>query len=66
MALAAYVLGGPIVEKHFTLNRALRGSDHAFSLEPSAREDGPRSRSARMLRWATGPKQMYPVEVEPR
>ncbi len=34
MALAAYVLGARIVEKHFTLNRAMRGSDHAFSLEP--------------------------------
>ena len=34
MAVAAYVLGGRIVEKHFTLNRAMRGSDHAFSLEP--------------------------------
>lgn len=34
MATAAYVLGARIVEKHFTLNRALRGTDHAFSLEP--------------------------------
>jgi N-acetylneuraminate synthase/sialic acid synthase len=34
MALAAYVLGARIVEKHFTLNRAMKGTDHAFSLEP--------------------------------
>ena len=34
MAVAAYVLGGRIIEKHFTLNRALKGTDHAFSLEP--------------------------------
>lgn len=34
MATAAYVLGARVVEKHFTLNRALRGTDHAFSLEP--------------------------------
>jgi N-acetylneuraminate synthase/sialic acid synthase len=34
MPLAAYVLGGRIVEKHFTLNRALKGTDHRFSLEP--------------------------------
>ena len=34
MAVAAYVLGARIVEKHFTLNRALKGTDHAFSLEP--------------------------------
>ncbi len=34
MAVVAYTLGARIVEKHFTLNRALRGTDHAFSLEP--------------------------------
>jgi N-acetylneuraminate synthase/sialic acid synthase len=34
MPLAAYVLGARIVEKHFTLNRAMKGTDHAFSLEP--------------------------------
>lgn len=34
MALVSYVLGARIVEKHFTLNRAMRGTDHAFSLEP--------------------------------
>lgn len=34
MAVAAYVLGARIIEKHFTLNRAAKGSDHAFSLEP--------------------------------
>src|SRR4029079_7734395 len=34
MPVAAYVLGGRIVEKHFTLNRAMKGTDHAFSLEP--------------------------------
>ncbi len=33
MALAAYVLGGRIVEKHFTLNRAMKGTDNPFSLE---------------------------------
>jgi N-acetylneuraminate synthase/sialic acid synthase len=34
MALVAYVLGARIVEKHFTLNRAMKGTDHPFSLEP--------------------------------
>ena len=34
MAVAAFVLGSRIVEKHFTLNRALKGTDHVFSLEP--------------------------------
>ena len=35
MAVAAYTLGARIIEKHFTLNRANKGTDHAFSLEPS-------------------------------
>jgi N-acetylneuraminate synthase/sialic acid synthase len=34
-ATAAYVLGARIIEKHFTLKRTMRGTDHAFSLEPS-------------------------------
>jgi len=34
MPVAAYILGARIVEKHFTLNRASKGTDHAFSLEP--------------------------------
>jgi sialic acid synthase len=33
MVVAAYVLGARVVEKHFTLNRAWKGTDHAFSLE---------------------------------
>jgi N-acetylneuraminate synthase/sialic acid synthase len=34
MAVAAYVLGARVMEKHFTLNHTWKGSDHAFSLEP--------------------------------
>lgn len=34
MAVAGYVLGARVIEKHFTLNRAMKGTDHAFSLEP--------------------------------
>jgi N-acetylneuraminate synthase/sialic acid synthase len=34
MSLVAWVLGARVFEKHFTLNRALKGTDHAFSLEP--------------------------------
>jgi N-acetylneuraminate synthase/sialic acid synthase len=35
MALVAYTLGARVIEKHFTLNRAWRGTDHAFSLAPA-------------------------------
>jgi sialic acid synthase len=32
----AYALGARVIEKHFTLDRGNRGSDHHFSLEPRA------------------------------
>lgn len=31
---AAYLLGARIIEKHFTLSRASKGTDHGMSLEP--------------------------------
>ena len=34
MAVAAYMLGARLIEKHFTLNHAWKGTDHAFSLMP--------------------------------
>ena len=34
MDIAAYTLGAAIVERHFTLNRTWKGTDHAASLEP--------------------------------
>ena len=34
MAVAGFMLGARVIEKHFTLNRAMKGTDHAFSLEP--------------------------------
>lgn len=32
--VAAYTLGAPIIERHFTLDRTWKGTDHAASLEP--------------------------------
>lgn len=34
VVLAAVVLGGRVVEKHFTLNKADKGPDHPHSMEP--------------------------------
>lgn len=34
MSIVAYTLGARIIEKHVTLNRASKGTDHSFSLEP--------------------------------
>jgi sialic acid synthase len=62
MALIAYMLGARVIEKHFTLDHALKGTDHAFSLMP----DGMR-RLVRDLRRAPvalgdGVKRALPVE----
>ncbi len=53
MPVAAYVLGARIVEKHFTLNRAMKGTDHAFSLEPVGLRKMVRDLSAPTKRSAT-------------
>ena len=65
MAVAAYVLGGRIVEKHFTLNRAMRGTDHAFSLEPQGLSKMVRDLRRARVALGDGAKRMYPCEVEP-
>jgi sialic acid synthase len=65
MALVAYVLGARIVEKHFTLNRALRGTDHAFSLEPQGLSKLVRDLRRAHVALGTGTKSIHPSEVEP-
>ena len=34
MVVVGYMLGARVIEKHFTLNHAWKGTDHAFSLMP--------------------------------
>jgi sialic acid synthase len=63
MAVAAYVLGARIIEKHFTLNRAMKGTDHAFSLEPVGMKK--MARDLKRLRAAIGDgtKKVHPSEA---
>lgn len=63
MAVAAYVLGARIVEKHFTLNRALKGTDHAFSLEPVGLRKTVRDLTRIRVALGDGQKRVYPSEV---
>ena len=35
MDVGAYVLGAKYIERHFTLDRSMKGTDHSASLEPS-------------------------------
>jgi sialic acid synthase len=65
MAVAAYVLGARIVEKHFTLNRAMRGTDHAFSLEPQGLRKLVRDLRRTRLALGDGTKRMYASEAAP-
>ena len=65
MAAVGYAMGACAVEKHFTLNRASKGTDHPFSLEP----DGLRKmiRDLRRVHQAMGDgvKRQYPSEKSP-
>jgi N-acetylneuraminate synthase/sialic acid synthase len=65
MALVAYMLGARVLEKHFTLNHAWKGTDHAFSLMP----DGLRKlvRDLRRIPAALGDgaKRPLPIEAKP-
>ncbi|HEY6067763.1 MAG TPA: N-acetylneuraminate synthase family protein [Gaiellaceae bacterium] len=62
MSLVAYMLGARVIEKHFTLNHAWKGTDHAFSLMP----EGLRKlvRDLRRVRPALGDGVKRPLEIE--
>ena len=65
MAVAAYVLGARVIEKHFTLNRAMKGTDHAFSLEPQGLEKMVRDLKRTRIALGDGTKSTYPSELGP-
>jgi N-acetylneuraminate synthase/sialic acid synthase len=65
MPLAAYVLGARIVEKHFTLNRAMKGTDHAFSLEPVGLRKMVRDLQRTYKALGDGRKKIYESERAP-
>jgi sialic acid synthase len=65
MALVAYILGAQVIEKHFTLNRANRGTDHAFSLEPVGLRKLVRDLRRAREALGDGSKQPFPMEEKP-
>ena len=65
MAVASYVLGGRILEKHFTLNRAWKGTDHAFSLEPVGMRKMVRDLERTRVALGDGQKKVYQSEASP-
>jgi sialic acid synthase len=62
MAVAAYVLGARIIEKHFTLNHTWRGTDHALSLEPVGMRKMIRDLRRARLALGDGVKRVLPGE----
>lgn len=65
ISLAAVALGATAVERHITLDRAMWGSDHAASLEPTGLEH--LVRDIRIIEQAmgNGVKQVFPGELAP-
>ncbi len=65
LAVAAYTLGARVIEKHFTLNRAWKGTDHAFSLEPGGLRRLVRDLRRTSIALGDGVKRAYPCEDKP-
>ncbi len=65
MAIAAYPLGMRVVEKHFTLNRAWKGTDQAFSLEPPGMRRLVRDLKRVRIAMGDGVKRKYESELKP-
>jgi N-acetylneuraminate synthase/sialic acid synthase len=57
--------GARIVEKHFTLNRAMKGTDHAFSLEPVGLRKMVRDLERTYKAMGDGVKKIYESEKAP-
>lgn len=62
MSVAAYVLGARIIEKHFTLNRVMKGTDHAFSIEPLGMKKLVRDLRRVRMAMGDGRKKIYQSE----
>ena len=65
MAVAAHTLGARIIEKHFTLDRVMKGTDHRFSLEPQGLRKLCRDLSRLHVALGDGAKKIYESEAAP-
>jgi N-acetylneuraminate synthase/sialic acid synthase len=65
MALVAYMLGARVIEKHFTLNHAWKGTDHAFSLMPEGLRKLVRDLRRVPVALGDGIKRPLPIEAKP-
>lgn len=65
MPLVGYMLGARIFEKHFTLNRAWKGTDQAFSLEPMGLRKVVRDLERTKISLGDGVKRRFKSEEAP-
>ena len=65
MPLAAYMLGARVIEKHFTLSRSMKGTDHNFSLEPVGMKKMIRDLRRVLVALGDGRKKVYASEAGP-
>lgn len=65
MPMLGYALGSRMVEKHFTLDRTSKGTDHAFSLEPVGMRKLVRDLKRARVAMGDGVKKQYPSEEKP-
>jgi sialic acid synthase len=65
MAVVAYMLGARVIEKHFTLDHALKGRDHAFSLMPEGLRRLVRDVHRVPAALGDAEKRPLPVEADP-
>jgi sialic acid synthase len=65
MAPVAYALGARIIEKHFTLDRTMKGTDQPMSLEPQGMRHMIESLKQCRLALGDGIKRQYDSEKEP-
>ena len=64
-ASVAYMLGARVFEKHFTLNRSWKGTDHSFSLEPQGLEKLVRNLKRIPILLGSKEKRLLKSEIEP-
>ena len=65
MGPAAYALGARVFEKHFTLDRSMKGTDHAFSLEPTGMKKFVRDLNNVSVALGDGIKTPLDIELAP-
>jgi len=64
LPIAAYMLGARVIEKHFTLNRSMKGGDHKFSLEPAGMTKLKRDLDRVYQSLGSPDKQIQPSELD--